>query len=70
MPPSLINVNIAISDTFLPGHKGEMAAGPRSTGISAEPLSLAIQVIAIVTVTVGMWYLMRRKPDEPDEEDG
>jgi len=70
MSPSRVNITVERSDTFLPGQKGEMAAGPRSTGISAGPLSLAIPVIAIVTVAAWMWYMMKPKQDEPDEEDG
>jgi hypothetical protein len=70
MSPTPINVKVEISDTSLPGPKGEMAAGPRSIGFSADPLSLAILVIAIVTVAAGMWYMVKRKPDEPEERNG
>lgn len=59
-----INVKVEISDTSLPGPKGEMAAGPRSIGFSADPHSLVILVIAIVAVAGGMWYMVKRKPDE------
>jgi hypothetical protein len=41
-----------------------MAAGPRSIGFSADPHSLVILVIAIVAVAGGMWYMVKRKPDE------
>jgi hypothetical protein len=69
MSPTPINVKVEISDTSLPGPKGEMAAGPRSIGFSADPLSLAILVIAIVAGAAGTWYIARRKPEEPGEED-
>lgn len=67
--PTLIEVKVEISDTSLPGPKGEMAAGPRSIGFSADPFSLAILVIAIVSIAGGTWYMVKRKPEE-DEEDG
>ena len=69
MSLTLFDVKVEVSDTSLPGPKGEMAAGPRSIGFSADPLSLAILVIAIVAVAAGIWYLMKRKPEEPEEKD-
>jgi hypothetical protein len=69
IPPTLIDVKVEISDTPLPGPKGEMAAGPRAIGFSADPLSLAILAGAIVTVAAGTWYVVRRKPEEVEEEE-
>ena len=69
MLPTLIYVKVEVSDTSLPGPKGEMAAGPRSIGFSAGPLSFAILVIAVVAVAAGVWYMVKRKPEEPEEED-
>ena len=67
--PTLINVKVEISDTLLPGPKGEMAAGPRTIGFSAEPLSLVILGVVIIAGAAGVWYLVKRKPEEQDAED-
>ena len=69
MSPTPIDIKVEVSDTSLPGPKGEMAAGPRTIGFSADPLSLAILVVAIIAIAVGIWYMVKRKPEEPDEED-
>jgi hypothetical protein len=37
MSPPPINVKVEIPDTSLPGAKGDMAAGLRSIGFSADP---------------------------------
>ena len=66
--PTLIDVRVEVSDTLLPAPKGEMATGPRTIGFSADPLSLAILVIAIVAIATGVWYLVKRKPEEPEDE--
>jgi hypothetical protein len=66
--PTLINVKVEISDTLLPGPKGEMAAGPRTIGFSAEPLSLVILGVVIIAGAAGVWYLVKRKPDEVEED--
>jgi hypothetical protein len=49
--------------------KGEMAAGPRTIGISAGPVSLAILIVAIITGAAGVGYLVRRKPEETEDEE-
>jgi hypothetical protein len=67
--PTLIDVKVEISETSLPGPKGEMAVGPRTIGFSVDPVSLAILVVAIIAVVSGVWYLIRRKPEETEEED-
>jgi uncharacterized membrane protein len=46
-----------------------MAAGSRTIGFSFDPVSLVIVIIVIVAGAAGMWYLMRRKPDERDEDE-
>ncbi len=69
LSPTLVAFKVEISATSLPGPKGEMAAGPRSIGFSADPLSLAILIVAILMVAAGTWYIARRKPEEPGEED-
>lgn len=69
IPPPLVDVRVEISDPALPGPKGEMAAYPRTIGFSADPLLLAILVVAVVAIAAGTWYGVRRKPEEPDEED-
>lgn len=67
--PVPIHIEITLSETLIPGPKGEMAAGPRSIGFSADLLSLAILIVALLVIAAGTWYLVKRKPDEPDEED-
>jgi hypothetical protein len=65
MTPTIIRVEVAISDTPLPAQKGEMAAGPRSIGL----VPLAVLVLGMVAVAAGMWYIVKRKPDEDTEEE-
>jgi hypothetical protein len=62
--PTLIDIRVEVSDTSLPGPKGEMAAGPRTIGFSADPVSLMILIFAIVAIAAGIWYVVRRKPEE------
>jgi hypothetical protein len=62
--PTLIDIRVEVSDTSLPGPKGEMAAGPRTIGFSADPVSLVILIFAIVAIAAGIWYVVRRKPEE------
>jgi len=66
--PSPVEVKVQISDTSLPGPKGEMAAGPRTIGFTTDPISLAILVVVIVAGATGVWYLVKRKPEEPEED--
>jgi len=66
--PAPVEVKVRISDTSLPGPKGEMAAGPRSIGFTTDPISLAILVVLIVAGAAGVWYLVKRKPEEPEDE--
>jgi hypothetical protein len=67
--PVPIRIEVMLSETLIPGPKGEMAAGPRSIGFSADPLSLAILIVAVLVVAAGTWFMARRKPEEPGEED-
>jgi hypothetical protein len=66
--PSPIRIEVRISETALPAPKGEMAAGPRSIGFSIGPVTLAVLVVVVAAVSVGMWYMIRRKPDEGDKD--
>jgi hypothetical protein len=68
IPPTPIRIEIRLSETSLPATKGEMAVGPRSIGFSFEPGTLAI-LILVVVASAGMWYLVRRRPVEEDEEE-
>jgi hypothetical protein len=68
--PNLVDVKVELSDTSLPGPKGEMAAGPRTIGFSADPLLLAILVVVVVAIAAVTWCIVRRKPEEPDEKNG
>lgn len=67
--PTPIHIEVRVSDTLLPAPKGEMAAGPRTIGFSFDPVSLVIVIVAIVAGAAGMRYVMKRKPDEKDEDE-
>jgi hypothetical protein len=65
--PTLIEIKVGISGTSLPGPKGEMAASPRTIGFSAEPGLLALLAVTILAGIAGVWYLVRQRPAEPEE---
>jgi hypothetical protein len=67
--PTRIRVEIRDSDTLLPAPKGEMALGPRTIGFSFDPVYPGIVIIAIVTGAAGVLYVMKRRPDERDEDE-
>lgn len=67
--PAPIHIEVTISETLIPGPKGEMAAGPRTIGFTAYPLSLLILVVVIIAASAGVWYLVTRKSQEAEEED-
>jgi len=67
--PVPIRIEVTISETLIPGPKGEMATGPRSIGFSADPLSLAILIVSVIVVAAGTWYIARRKPEDLGDED-
>jgi len=67
--PVPIRVEVPISDTLIPGPKGEMQAGPRAIGFTADPVALAVLAVAIIAASAGMWYLIQRKPEETERED-
>jgi hypothetical protein len=67
--PKNDQIKISISDTYLPASKGEMAAGPRTIGFFFNPISLAIAIIAIVAGAAGVWYVTKRKQNEPDDDE-
>jgi len=67
--PSLIDVKVEVSGTSFPGPKGEMAAGPRSIGFTADPASLLIIIIIAIAISAGILYLMKRKPAESGMDD-
>lgn len=66
--PTLIDMKVELSDTALPGPKGEMAAGPRTIGFTTDPISLALLVLAIIAGAAGVWYLVKRRPEDLEEE--
>jgi hypothetical protein len=66
--PTLINVQVSVSETLLPGPKGEMAAGPRTIGLSITPASLVVLVVVLGAVAGGVWYILKRKKDKEPEE--
>jgi hypothetical protein len=68
--PTPIDIRVGISDTALPGPKGEMAAGPRTIGFTIDPLPLAILIVTIIAGAAGVWYLVKKRPEEEAEEEG
>jgi branched-subunit amino acid ABC-type transport system permease component len=67
--PTPIRIEIRVSETLLPAPKGEMAAGPRSIGFSIDPVSLAIIIIVVAVLAAGIWYMVKRKPVEKNEDE-
>jgi hypothetical protein len=65
--PEPVRVGVTISDTVIPGPKGEMQAGPRTIGFAADPALLLILAVAILAGVAGFWYLARRRPEEPEQ---
>ena len=65
--PEPVRVEVTISDTLIPGPKGEMQAGPRAIGFAADPVILLVLAVAILAGAAGVWYLARRRPEEPEE---
>ena len=49
--------------------KGEMAAGPRTIGVSMSPDTFVVVFIAVVAVVISIGYLMWRKRKERDENE-
>jgi hypothetical protein len=66
--PTLIDVRVGVSETSLPGPKGEMASGPRTIGFSATPATLVVLIIILGAGAGGAWYVLKRKKDEETEE--
>jgi hypothetical protein len=64
--PEPVRVGVAVSETLIPGPKGEMQAGPRTIGFAADPVLLLILAVAILAGVAGCWYLARRRPEEPE----
>jgi hypothetical protein len=65
--PDPVRIEVTISDTLIPGPKGEMQAGPRTVGFAADPVTLLILVVAILAGAAVVWYLAGRRPEEPEE---
>jgi len=62
-------VEVTISETLIPGPKGEMQAGPRSIGFTLSPALLLIFSLAVAVIGAGCWYILMKKPaEEPAEE--
>lgn len=66
--PEPVRVGVTISDTLIPGPKGEMQAGPRTVGFAADPVTLLILAVMIFAGGAGFWYLTRMRREE--REDG
>lgn len=67
--PEPIRIEVTVSDTLIPGPKGEMQAGPRTVGFAADPVTLLILTVAILAGAAGFWYLVKRRPEETDDKD-
>jgi hypothetical protein len=67
--PEPVRVGVTISDTLIPGPKGEMQAGPRTIGFAADPVVLLILAVAILAMAAGVWFLARISPEDPVESD-
>lgn len=65
--PEPVRVEVTISDTLIPGPKGEMQAGPRTVGFAADPVTFLILAVAILGGVAGIWYLARMRPEEPED---
>lgn len=65
--PEPVRVEVTISDTLIPGPKGEMQAGPRAIGFAADPVTLLILAVAILAGVAGVWNITRMRADEPEE---
>ena len=65
--PEPVRVEVTVSDTLIPGPKGEMQAGPRAIGFAADPVTLLVLAVAILAGAAGVWYLARMRPEEPEE---
>jgi hypothetical protein len=66
--PTLVDVRVGVSETSLPGPKGEMASGPRTIGFSATPATIVVLIAALAAGAGGAWYVLRRKTGEETEE--
>jgi hypothetical protein len=66
--PEPVRVEVTISDTLIPGPKGEMQAGPRTVGFTTDPVTLLFLVIVIFAGVAGFWYLARMRPEELEED--
>jgi len=67
--PIPIRVEVEVSDTLIPGPKGEMQAGPRSIGFTLSPALLLVFILAAAVVGAGTWFiLMKKSAEEPAEE--
>jgi hypothetical protein len=67
--PIPVRVEVMISDTLIPGPKGEMQAGPRSIGFTLPPALLLVFALAVVVIGAGTWYILKKKPAEETAEE-
>jgi hypothetical protein len=65
--PTTIRVEIAISETSIPGPKGEMQAGPRTIGLSITPATMGILTLVLIVIGAVAWYMLKRKRIEEEE---
>jgi len=68
-----IRVEITITDTRIPGPRGEMQAGPRSIGFTLSPVLIVIIILVIALGTLIRHIVIRHTVDdnsEGEKEDG
>jgi hypothetical protein len=63
-----VKIQAVVTGTVLPAPKGEMAAGPRTIGVSMDPILLAAGIIILVAAGIGVLLYIRRKPEEDKTE--
>jgi hypothetical protein len=65
--PEPIRAQVSLGETALPAPKGEMAAGPRTIGVSIDPVVLAAGIIAVIAIGIGVLYYTQRNREDNQE---
>lgn len=66
--PQPVRLEVTVPDTFIPGPKGEMQAGPRSIGFTVTPILFLITALAAILLVAGSWLVLKRKSAEGETE--
>jgi hypothetical protein len=67
-PPIAVRIEVTVSDTLIPGPKGEMQAGPRSIGVTLSPALFLFFILAAAVIGAGTWYILKKEPVEEKAE--